>query len=134
MRCPKCSYDLRGTEGEQCPECGERVAVISRKLVKVPTWLMYAGLGLIAVYCVSETLAFRREYWDFNYALASGWRPEGEMVAESAMAISRLRFVSNMSLWIGLMCVALSLLLMFRRVVVLMTALEAKKAGGEDGD
>lgn len=51
--CPRCGYNLRGVEGAQCPECGERlVLTLERRrrlggwgpfLVLVFAWLMIAG-------------------------------------------------------------------------------------------
>ena len=66
LKCPRCEYDLRGLEGNVCPECGEEFDPIylRGRVRKYPGiidfgrfWFCRVGGGLLLLCCLEVLLA-----------------------------------------------------------------------------
>ena len=120
MQCPKCSYNLSGCSGNTCPECGTPIALVAAPPLRFQTRLLYAGIGLILIYCMAQTVWFWSETNTFNRLVMTGGRPDpGKLAADTRIGLWAT-YISNLSLAAGLACVAISISQLYRRVVWLL--------------
>lgn len=117
MECPECKCNLAGNESDKCPECGTLLAVINPMPLRVPTRLLYTGAAFIAVYCIAQTVWFWRDLDIFNTLVMAGGYADPSNLETSVRILMVSRYVSNVSLGIGLTCMAFALFSVFRKVL-----------------
>ena len=119
MQCPKCFYELKESGTGSCPKCGAGIAVVACGSFKLATWALYIGIAFIAVFCVAQTVWFWRESNVFNMLVASGGHPDPAQLAADMRVARWARYASNLSLGIGMTCIAVALFQLFHRVVTM---------------
>lgn len=127
--CPGCGYNLRGLQGNTCPECGESIDYISlRNRSQLRTWTlpMFAWQSMFAVFAALLLLLLHLppNYWPEIFAFASTFAIASALPAKLVLVL-RKRFERSPSLWKSRLILFLIGVLLPIVIVVIGAVLEA---------
>jgi DNA-directed RNA polymerase subunit RPC12/RpoP len=118
MNCPTCNYDLKASSGNKCPECGSTFFLFAKNPAKPQFVLLVLGLVMIGVYCIAHTVWFLSDYESFNELIRYGGYADPVELANTYKLTMWMRYISGISLGVGLSCIAVSLFQVFRQAVI----------------
>lgn len=88
VRCPLCRYDLRGSVGTHCPECGARLQVVATDMAwgKSSAWLWIVIFAWTAIAAGFSALIYRHNALERAYGkrIADGLRITTEQLRSAA--------------------------------------------------
>lgn len=127
MICPDCRYDLSGSAGYSCPECGAKLIIMTRHPLKGASRLLKIGLALILVFCIAQTIWFWREMHMYQvFVFETGGTPDPIDFAFDVRIIMFARYGANICLGLGLAFVTIGLGQALQRMVIALDAMDRK--------